>query len=173
MYVGSLYAFFKGVTVLGAWHSLPPVCIRGQGMCLGTPPLVVYRGLPLAGTPQRLCGLHAVGPGLCAYYVCMRAAQMPGLCAYYVCMRAAQMPSLAALYVRPGQVWAVGDLGRSPPLYVRPGQVWAVGDLGRSPQCEPCGGSGPCTTTNHSFHLNVEARCHLVMLAIRQLVKLC
>ena len=104
---------------------------------------------------------------LCMYAGCTDARAM---CIYYVCMRAAQMPSLAALYVRPGQVWAVGDLGRSPPLYVRPGQVWAVGDLGRSPQCEPCGGSGPCTTTNHSFHLNVEARCHLVMLAIRQLV---
>ena len=61
--------------------------------------VALHLRLPLAGTPQRLCGLHAVGPGLCAYYVCMRAAQMP---------------SLAALYVGPGQVWAVGDLGRSP-----------------------------------------------------------
>ena len=53
------------------------------------------------------------------------------------------------------------DLGRS---------GLAVGDLGRSLQCESCGGSGPCTTTNHSFHLNVEAKCHLVTLATRQLI---
>ena len=52
----------------------------------------------------------------------------PGLCAYYVCMRAAQMPSLAALYVRPGQVWAVGHLGRSL-------------------QCEGGGGGGAYTNT--------------------------
>ena len=57
---------FQGVTVLGAWHSLPPVCVRGQRMCLGTPPVVGVKGLSLTGTPQKAMWWYAVRLRLCA-----------------------------------------------------------------------------------------------------------
>jgi hypothetical protein len=53
----------KGVTVLGAWHSLPPVC---QGCVLTHPPCASGLGEGYVHIMLYVCGLHrGQNPGLC------------------------------------------------------------------------------------------------------------